>query len=73
MVADGIARERSMPDGLSYRKWSGQMVRRELQLAGWRLADLLKQALAAQPGAGDSDVRRPLRPRLQRPRLTPNA
>ena len=51
MVADGIARDRSMPDGMSYRKWSGQMVRRELQLAGWRLADLLKQALAAQPDA----------------------
>ena len=51
MVADGIARERAMPDGLSYRKWSGQIVRHELQLAGWRLADLLKQALAGQPEA----------------------
>ena len=51
MAADGIARERSMPDGLSYRKWSGQVVRHELQLAGWRLADLLQQPLAGRPEA----------------------
>ncbi len=49
MVADGIARERAMPDGLSYRKWSAQKVRNEIHLAGWRLADLLKQALSAAP------------------------
>ncbi|MGI8432091.1 MAG: S1/P1 nuclease [Chthoniobacterales bacterium] len=47
MVADGEAREKTMPDGLSYRQWSAQVVLNELHLAGWRLADLLKQALAA--------------------------
>ncbi len=46
MAADGEAIERAMPDGLSYRKWSGQMVLKEMHLAGWRLADLLTQALS---------------------------
>ncbi len=45
MVADGEARERAMPDGLSYRKWSAQVVLNEMHLAGWRLANLLTQAL----------------------------
>ncbi len=48
MVADGDALERAMPDGLSYRKWSGQVVLNEMHLAGWRLADLLKRALSAE-------------------------
>lgn len=46
LIADGDAVERAMPDGLSYRKWSAQVVLNEIHLAGWRLADLLKQALA---------------------------
>ncbi len=50
MVAEGIARERAMPDKLSYRRWSALVVRREIQRAGWRLADLLKQALTPKPG-----------------------
>ncbi|HEY5035980.1 MAG TPA: hypothetical protein VII74_02475, partial [Chthoniobacterales bacterium] len=45
MLAVGDAVERPMPDGLSYRKWSAGVVLKELHLAGWRLADLLKQAL----------------------------
>lgn len=44
-LAVGDAVERPMPDGLSYRKWSAGVVLNELHLAGWRLADLLKQAL----------------------------
>lgn len=71
MVADGIARERSMPDGLSYRKWSGQMVRSELQLAGWRLADLLKQALDSQPDARPAASASPAP--AAAPSLSPNA
>ncbi len=49
MVAQGDAVERTMPDGISYRKWSAQVVLDELHLAGWRLADLLKQALSSAP------------------------
>ncbi|HEX3816815.1 MAG TPA: S1/P1 nuclease [Chthoniobacterales bacterium] len=45
MLAMGNAVERPMPDGLSYRKWSAGVVLNELHLAGWRLADLLKQVL----------------------------
>jgi hypothetical protein len=35
-----------MPDHLTYRAWSGAVVRVELHKAGWRLADLLEKALA---------------------------
>ena len=49
MVAQGTAVERAMPDGLSYRQWSAKVVLNELHLAGWRLADLLKQALGSAP------------------------
>ncbi len=75
MVADGIARERAMPDGLSYRKWSGQIVRHELQLAGWRLADLLKQALAGQPEAAPTapPILSPAPAPAAAPALSPNA
>lgn len=45
MVAAGDAVERAMPDAIPYRKWTGTVVANELQRAGWRLADLLKQAL----------------------------
>ena len=36
-----------MRDGISYRKWSAQAVLNEIHLAGWRLANLLTQALEA--------------------------
>jgi hypothetical protein len=49
MVADGDAVERSMPDEFSYREWSAQVVLNEIHLAGWRLADLLRQTLNAAP------------------------
>ncbi len=51
MVAEGEAVERAMPDGLSYRQWSAQVVLSEMHLAGWRLADLLQKALAPQASA----------------------
>lgn len=50
MVGDGEVVEEPMKDGLSYSKWSARMVLRELQLAGWRLADLLEKVL--QPNDG---------------------
>jgi hypothetical protein len=46
-LATGSARERPMPDGLSYRAWSAIIVRAQLPKAGWRLADLLEKALAS--------------------------
>ena len=52
MVADGEARARAMPDGLSYRQWSAHVVLNELHLPGWRLPHLLSPPLlpdAAHP------------------------
>ncbi|HEY3663308.1 MAG TPA: S1/P1 nuclease [Chthoniobacterales bacterium] len=45
MVADGEVVEEPMKDGLSYSKWSARVVLQEMQLAGWRLADLLEKVL----------------------------
>ena len=45
-VAEGTAMEQSMPDHVSYRKWSAHIVHDELHKAGWRLADLLEKTLA---------------------------
>ncbi len=46
-IAAGAAREKPMPDHLSYRAWAAAIVRTELHKAGWRLADLLEKALAS--------------------------
>jgi hypothetical protein len=45
IVARGHAREKRMPDGVSYRDWSVKIVREHLHKAGWRLADLLEQSV----------------------------
>jgi hypothetical protein len=45
VVAAGVAEEKKSPDGVSYYDWSAHVVRDELPRAGWRLADLLEQAL----------------------------
>jgi len=45
IVAVGIADEKKSADGVSYYDWSARIVREELPKAGWRLADLLEQAL----------------------------
>ncbi|MEP6956998.1 MAG: S1/P1 nuclease, partial [Chthoniobacterales bacterium] len=44
-VAAGRAEVKAAPDGVAYEDWSGRIVREELHKAGWRLADLLEQAL----------------------------
>jgi hypothetical protein len=44
-VAAGIADEKKSTDGVSYYDWSAHTVRNQLHKAGWRLADLLEQAL----------------------------
>jgi hypothetical protein len=44
-VATGFLEEKKSPDGVSYYDWSARVVRDELHKAGWRLADVLEQAL----------------------------
>jgi hypothetical protein len=45
VVAAGFADEKKSPDGISYYDWSAGVARYKLHKAGWRLADLLEQAL----------------------------
>jgi hypothetical protein len=45
VIAAGFADEKKSTDGVSYYDWSAHVVRGELHKAGWRLADLLEQAL----------------------------
>ncbi len=45
VVAAGEAVEKPDPNHLKYRAWADNVVREELHKAGWRLADLLEQAL----------------------------
>ncbi|MFZ3374891.1 MAG: S1/P1 nuclease [Chthoniobacterales bacterium] len=45
VVAAGVAREKSAPDHVAYADWAAKIVREELHKAGWRLADLLENAL----------------------------
>jgi len=46
-VMAGDAREKNAPDHIGYADWSAKIVREELHKAGWRLADLLQQALTS--------------------------
>lgn len=48
-VVAGDARENPPPDGVGYADWAARIVHDELNKAGWRLADLLTQAVAATP------------------------
>ena len=45
VVAAGFADEKKSADGATYYDWSARVVRDQLHKAGWRLADLLEQAL----------------------------
>ena len=45
VVAVGVAEEKKSADGVSYYDWSAHVVRDQLHKAGWRLADVLEQAL----------------------------
>lgn len=45
VVAAGFADEKKSADGVTYYDWSARVVREQLHKAGWRLADLLEQAL----------------------------
>jgi hypothetical protein len=44
-IAAGFAKEKLMPDRVSYRDWSGKVVKAEIHKAGWRLAALLEQII----------------------------
>ncbi len=46
-VMAGDAREKNVRDNVGYADWSAKIVREELHKAGWRLADLLQQALTS--------------------------
>src|SRR5437763_801519 len=46
-VMAGDAREKNMPDRVGYADWSARIVRDELHKGGWRLADLLSQAVTS--------------------------
>jgi lambda repressor-like predicted transcriptional regulator len=43
----GDAREKNVPDHVAYADWVKGIVRDELHKAGWRLADLLTQAVGS--------------------------
>jgi hypothetical protein len=45
VAAAGFLDEKKMPDGVSYYDWSARIARQEMAKAGWRLADVLQQAL----------------------------
>jgi len=45
VVAAGTAEEKPAADGVPYDEWAAHIVRDQLHKAGWRLADLLEQAL----------------------------
>ena len=45
IIMAGDARENPTPDGAEYADWAARIVRDELHKAGWRLADLLTQAV----------------------------
>lgn len=47
VLAKGVAKERHMPDGVSYHDWSARIVRDELHRAGWRLADLMEKCVSS--------------------------
>ena len=44
-LAVGMAEEKPPADGVHYYDWSAAVVREEMHVAGWRLADLLDRAL----------------------------
>ena len=47
IVMAGDARENPPPDRVAYTDWAAKIVRNELHKAGWRLADLLTQAVGS--------------------------
>jgi len=69
MVADGEVKERGLPGDLPYRNWTAGMVLKEMQKAGWRLADLLEKTLRPN----DSETPQPAASSSPPPVETPSA
>jgi hypothetical protein len=55
-VMAGDAREKNAPDRVTYADWSAKTVRAQLHKAGWRLADLLTQAVISTSTASAAPV-----------------
>ncbi|PYK30828.1 MAG: hypothetical protein DME57_05765, partial [Verrucomicrobia bacterium] len=58
-VMAGDVREKNMPDRVGYADWAAKTVREELQRAGWRLADLLTQAVGSTSTSSTAPVASP--------------
>lgn len=54
VVAMGNAEEKPVKDAPGYKEWAAKVVREEIHKAGWRLADLLTQALTPAPESAAS-------------------
>jgi hypothetical protein len=58
-VMAGDAREKNVPDHVGYPDWSARVVADELHKAGWRLADLLSQAVGSTSTSSTAAVAPP--------------
>ena len=58
-VMSGDAREKNMPDRVGYSDWAAKTVLDEMHKAGWRLADLLSQAVGSTPTSSTAPIASP--------------
>jgi S1/P1 Nuclease len=72
-VAAGVAQEKDTADHLAYGEWSAKVVREELHKAGWRLADLLTQALTSTTISAESAAPEPSPTQASPPEPSPTA
>ena len=72
-VAGGIAEEKAPNDRIVYADWAAGIVRGELHKAGWRLADLLSQALTTGSTTSRTETPPPAGTPTPSVAATPNA
>jgi hypothetical protein len=58
-VMSGDAREKNMPDRVHYADWTARVVMDEMHKAGWRLADLLSQAVGSTSATTTAPIASP--------------
>jgi S1/P1 Nuclease len=58
-VMSGDAREKNMPDRVHYADWTARVVMDEMHKAGWRLADLLSQAVGSTSATATAPIASP--------------
>ena len=58
-VMGGDAREKNTPDHVGYADWAAKTVADELHKAGWRLADLLTQAVGSTSASATAPIAPP--------------